>query len=289
MASYFVFSEEMMKNISCEDISALVAELCVRAATILPPDVAALLEGAAACETCPAAASALGDLVENFRYAAESGLPICQDTGMAVVFADIGQDVHITGGLFSDAVNEGVRRGYTEGLLRLSVVGDPLRRVNTGDNTPAVLHTRLVAGDGLTITVAPKGFGSENMSSLTMLLPSASPDEVAEAVTKAVVSAGAKPCPPLIIGVGLGGTAEQACIYAKRALLRESANADPFYAELEGDILSRINERGCGAQGFGGCNTALRVSIEPLATHIAGLPCAVNVSCHATRHACGVL
>ena len=278
-----------MKNISCEEISALVAELCVRAATELPSDVAALLEGAAARETCPAAESALGDLVENFRYAAQSGLPICQDTGMAVIFADVGQDVHITGGLFSDAVNEGVRRGYKDGLLRLSVVGDPLRRVNTGDNTPAVLHTRLVEGDKLSITVAPKGFGSENMSALIMLLPSASPDDVAEAITGAVVSAGAKPCPPLIIGVGLGGTADQACIYAKRALLREEAASDPFYAELERDVLARINARGCGAQGFGGCNTALRVSIEPLPTHIAGLPCAVNISCHAARHACGIL
>lgn len=278
-----------MKNISCEDISALVAELCIRAATELPSDVAELLKNAAKTETCPAAAAALGDLVENFSYAAESGLPICQDTGMAVVFADVGQDVCITGGLFEDAVNEGVRRGYERGYLRKSVVGDPLRRVNTEDNTPAVIHTRLVAGDGINITVAPKGFGSENMSSLTMLLPSASADAVAETVADAVVRAGAKPCPPLIVGVGLGGTAEQAMLEAKRALLRSGGHSDPFYAELETDILTRINARGCGAQGFGGSNTALAVRIEPLPTHIAGLPCAVNISCHADRHATGSL
>ncbi|MBR5114618.1 MAG: fumarate hydratase [Oscillospiraceae bacterium] len=278
-----------MKNISCEDISALVAELCIRAATELPSDVAELLKNAAKTETCPAAAAALGDLVENFSYAAESGLPICQDTGMAVVFADAGQDVRITGGLFEDAVNEGVRRGYERGYLRKSVVGDPLRRVNTEDNTPAVIHTRLVAGDGINITVAPKGFGSENMSSLTMLLPSASADAVAETVADAVVRAGAKPCPPLIVGVGLGGTAEQAMLEAKRALLRPGDNPDPFYAALEADILAKINERGCGAQGFGGDHTALAVRIEPLPTHIAGLPCAVNISCHADRHATGSL
>lgn len=278
-----------MKEITCEKISSLVAELCVRAATILPPEVAEMLDRASKSETCLAAASALSDLCENYRYAAESGLPICQDTGMAVVFADIGQDVHITGGLFSDAVNEGVRRGYTDGLLRLSVAGDPLRRLNTGDNTPAVLHTRLVGGDGISITVMPKGFGSENMTSLMMLLPSASRDDVANAVLKAVISAGAKPCPPLIIGVGLGGTSEQAALYAKRAVLRSGASPDPYYAELENDILTLINAKGCGAQGFGGCNTALAVHIEPLPTHIAGLPCAVNLSCHATRHATGKL
>lgn len=278
-----------MKYISCADITELVAELCVRAATVLPQDVAELLKKAAEAETCPAAAAALGDLVENFGYAAESGLPICQDTGMAVVFADIGQDAHITGGLFEEAVNEGVRRGYERGYLRKSVVGDPLRRVNTEDNTPAVIHTRLVEGDGLTITVAPKGFGSENMSALAMLLPSASADAVAEAVADAVVRAGAKPCPPLIVGVGLGGTAEQAMLAAKRALLRPGENGDPFYASLEADMLARINGRGCGAQGFGGNNTALAVRIEPLPTHIAGLPCAVNISCHADRHATGSL
>lgn len=276
-----------MKNISCADITELVAELCVRAATVLPPDVAELLKKAAESESCPAAAAALGDLVENFSYAAETGLPICQDTGMAVVFADVGQDAHITGGLFEEAVNEGVRRGYERGYLRKSVVSDPLRRVNTEDNTPAVIHTRLVEGDGITITVAPKGFGSENMSALLMLLPSASAEAVAEAVTDAVVRAGAKPCPPLIVGVGLGGTAEQAMLAAKRALLRSGENGDPFYAALEADMLARINGRGCGAQGFGGDNTALAVRIEPLPTHIAGLPCAVNISCHADRHATG--
>lgn len=278
-----------MKNVSCEDISALVAKLCIRAATELPADVASLMERAAERETCPAAKAALGDLVENFKYAAESGMPICQDTGMAVVFADVGQEVRITGGLFKDAVNEGVRRGYETGYLRKSVVGDPLRRVNTDDNTPAVIHTRLVAGDEIRITVAPKGFGSENMSSLAMLLPSATAEVVADTVADAVVRAGAKPCPPLIVGVGLGGTAEQAMLAAKRALLRPGENSDGFYASLEADIHARINARGCGAQGFGGSNTALAVRIEPLPTHIAGLPCAVNISCHADRHAEGVL
>ncbi|MBO6011441.1 MAG: fumarate hydratase [Oscillospiraceae bacterium] len=278
-----------MKNVSCEDISALVAKLCIRAATELPADVASLMERAAERETCPAAKAALGDLVENFKYAAESGMPICQDTGMAVVFADVGQEVRITGGLFEDAVNEGVRRGYETGYLRKSVVGDPLRRVNTDDNTPAVIHTRLVAGDEIRITVAPKGFGSENMSALIMLLPSATAEVVADTVADAVVRAGAKPCPPLIVGVGLGGTAEQAMLAAKRALLRPGENPDGFYASLEADILARINARGCGAQGFGGSNTALAVRLEPLPTHIAGLPCAVNISCHADRHAEGVL
>lgn len=233
----------------------------------------------------------LGDLVENFRFADEKGLPICQDTGMAVVFAELGQECRITGGLLSDAVNEGVARGYVEGHLRLSVVGDPLRRVNTNNNTPAILHLTLVEGDRLTLTVAPKGFGSENMTALKMLKPSVGPDAVVDFIVEAVSAAGSNPCPPVVVGVGLGGTSEMAALLAKRALLRpvDQHNPDPFYAELEEKALRRINALGIGPQGLGGATTALSVCILPHATHIAGLPCAVNLGCHVTRHAQAVL
>jgi fumarate hydratase subunit alpha len=242
-------------------------------------------------EESPVGAAILGDLVENFTFAGEKGLPICQDTGMAVVFCDVGQEVHITGGLLSDAVNEGVRRGYTEGFLRCSVVSDPLRRVNTNDNTPAILHTRLVAGDRLTITVAPKGFGSENMASLTMLKPSVTREQVEQTIVDAVSRAGSNPCPPIVVGVGLGGDFELSALLAKRALLRalDEDNPDPYYADMERSLLEKINALGIGPQGLGGRTTALKVSIEAYPTHIAGLPCAVNINCHVTRHACAVL
>ncbi|MBR6521771.1 MAG: fumarate hydratase [Oscillospiraceae bacterium] len=278
-----------MREIHCEEISALVEHLCIKANTVLPPELAMMLECASEAEECEAARSALEDIVENFKYADMAQLPICQDTGMAVVFAEIGQDVHIVGGLFEDAVNEGVSRGYVNGCLRKSVVRDPLRRVNTDDNTPAVLHTRLVAGDEIKITVAPKGFGSENMSASKMFLPSNTAEDIENFIVSVVKTAGARPCPPVVLGVGLGGTLEQAALIAKQALLRptDTRNADPFYAEMEQRALEKINALDIGAQGFGGKHTALAVNIEAKPTHIAGLPCVVNMSCHVTRHAEG--
>ncbi len=280
-----------MREISCAAISEAVARLCIRACTLLPAETAMLIECASEAEPFETARGVLCDLVENFTYAARSGLPICQDTGMAVVFADIGQEVHITGGSFSDAVDEGVRQGYAQGCLRKSVVADPLRRENTGDNTPAVLHTRLVPGDKLRLTVCPKGFGSENMSAMKLFLPSATREDILDFLVETVERAGSRPCPPVILGVGLGGTIEQAALLAKRALIRhmDDENADPFYAEMEAEALQRINALGIGPQGFGGATTALAVKINPCPTHIAGLPCVVNMSCHATRHAETVL
>ncbi|HHT16753.1 MAG TPA: fumarate hydratase [Papillibacter sp.] len=280
-----------MKTIPSAAITEAVERLCIEAATALPPDLCRLLEDAAQKEISPTGKAALEDIVKNFRLAAASGLPICQDTGMAVVFADIGQDVHITGGLFEDAVNEGVRRGYEKGYLRKSVVKDPIRRENTGDNTPAVVHFRIVEGDSLRLTVAPKGFGSENMSAMRLFLPSDSLETIESFIVDTVSSAGSNPCPPVVVGVGLGGTVEQCALLAKRALLREGhmAHPDSFYAEMEQRLLDKINRLGIGPQGFGGRYTAVKVSIETYPTHIAGLPCVVNMGCHATRHASCVL
>ena len=223
---------------------------------------------------------------ENLDAARRLNLPICQDTGMAVVFAEIGQEVHLTGGSFENAVNEGVRRGYVEGLLRCSVVGDPLRRINTEDNTPAVLHTRIVPGDRVTLTACPKGFGSENMSRLKMMTPAAGPQQMIDFVTETVRLAGGNPCPPVVLGVGIGGDFELCAQLAKKALCRllDEPNPDPFYHQLEQDMLRAVNELNVGPQGFGGDVTALAVNIETYATHIAGLPVAVNVGCHVTRH-----
>ena len=280
-----------MREIPCEKITEAVEALCIKAATLLPPDVGILLECARDSEASAAGKAALCDIVDNFKYAAEAGLPICQDTGMTVVFLDIGQDVHLTGGNIYDAVNEGVRRGYVNGALRKSVVRDPLRRENTNDNTPAVIHTRIVPGEKIEITVAPKGFGSENMSAMKMLLPSAGEKAVEDFIAETVDAAGSNPCPPVIVGVGLGGTVEMAAILAKRALVRpaDERNPDEYYAAMENRLLRRINRLGIGPQGFGGINTALAVNIEVYPTHIAGLPCVVNLSCHATRHAKAVL
>ena len=241
-------------------------------------------------EDWPGACALLEQITDNYRLAEASSMPICQDTGMACVFLKIGQDVHINGNL-TEAIDEGVRRGYREGYLRKSVVADPLRRVNTDDNTPAVIHTKIVPGDVLKLTVAPKGFGSENMSKMKMFLPSNTKDQIIEFITECVSEAGAQPCPPIIVGVGLGGTVEKAELLAKQALSRpiDTRNADKFYADMETECLDKINKLGIGPQGFGGITTALAVNIEVFPTHIAGLPCAVNIGCHATRHADCVL
>lgn len=280
-----------MREIAYSEIADAVCGLCIEANTILPADLRCAIEGARAAEASPVGRAILGDLVENYTFAAEKGLPICQDTGMAVVFAQLGQEVHITGGLLEDAVNEGVARGYAVGRLRCSVVGDPLRRENTGDNTPAVLHLQLAAGDKLRLTVAPKGFGSENMSRIAMLKPSDGLAGVKRFILETVELAGPNPCPPIVVGVGVGGTFDKCALLAKRALLRDMGvpSDNPFYADLERELLEQINASGIGPQGFGGRTTALAVHIETLPTHIAGLPCAVNINCHVARHVTEVL
>lgn len=279
-----------MRTINAQTITETIARLCVEANRNLPEDVAHALHAALDEEPFAPAKDLLSLLTKNEQIARSMQMPICQDTGMAVVFADVGQDVHIEGD-FTAAVNEGVRRGYTDGLLRKSVVGDPLRRVNTKDNTPAVLHVRLVPGDTLTLTVAPKGFGSENMSRLQMLTPASGVDGVRRFVLDTVRAAGANPCPPMILGIGIGGDFEQVAENAKRALMLPIGrkNDDPYYAALEDELLARINETGIGPQGLGGKTTCLGLHIIAAPTHIAGLPVAVNVSCHVTRHASAVL
>lgn len=280
-----------MREISCTDISALVERLCIQAATVLPDDLCRVIEQAEKKEESPVGKGILQDIVTNFQMAREKGVPICQDTGMAVVFLEIGQEVHITGGSLNDAINLGVHNGYLNGFLRCSVVGDPLRRQNTGDNTPAVIHTTIVPGDGFHITVAPKGFGSENMSAMRMFTPAASWQDIEDWIVSSVSTAGSNPCPPVIVGVGLGGTIEQCALEAKKALMMpmDTPNPDEFYGEKEQALLEHINRLGIGPQGMGGRITALAVRIRPYATHIAGLPCVVNMSCHVTRHASGEL
>lgn len=280
-----------MRTIHCKDISRTVARLCMEANYRLPADVQRALEAGRQKEMSPVGQSILEDIEENYRYAGTQSIPICQDTGMAVIFCELGQEVHIEGGLLEDAVNEGVRRGYLEGYLRSSVVADPLRRENTGDNTPAVLHLRLTEGEFLRITAAPKGFGSENMSALKMFTPAATAEDIERYIVETVSAAGSNPCPPIILGVGLGGTAETAALLAKTALLRSPLedHKDPFYAEMEHRLLEKINRLGIGPQGLGGTVTALGVNIETYPTHIAGLPCALNFGCHVTRHASAVL
>ena len=277
-----------MRELNATLITEAIARMCIRANTRLPNDVKAAISAARQEEDWPTACTILDHIVEN--YSIEDGTPICQDTGMACVFLEVGQDVHICGDLTA-AVNEGVRRGYEEGYLRKSVVGDPLERVNTGDNTPAMLYTELVPGDKVKITVAPKGFGSENMSRIAMLKPSDGLEGVKRFIIDAVAQAGPNPCPPIVVGVGIGGTFDQCALLAKQALLRETGvqNPDPFYAKLEQELLASINALGIGPQGFGGRTTALAVHIETLPTHIAGLPCAVNINCHVSRHVTEVL
>ncbi len=275
-----------MRDIDISLIAAAVSDACIRANKVLPDDLAKLIEDGAQSETDDVPKSIMCSLCDNLCAAKELDIPICQDTGMAVVFAKIGQEVHFTGGSFAGAVNEGVARGYTEGYLRKSVVSDPLRRVNTGDNTPAVLHIELTEGDKVELTVAPKGFGSENMSALRMFTPSASREDIIDYVVDIVRRAGSNPCPPMVIGVGIGGDFEQCALLAKKALCRpvSEPNADEFYADMERAILDSANELGIGPQGFGGKTTALSAAIEAAPTHIAGLPVAVNIGCHVTRH-----
>ena len=280
-----------MREISCADISALVEQLCIQAATVLPDDLCWVIQKAEEKEESPVGKGILQDITTNFQMAREKGVPICQDTGMAVVFLEIGQEVHVTGGSLNDAINLGVHNGYLNGFLRCSVVSDPLRRQNTGDNTPAVIHTTIVPGDGFSVTVAPKGFGSENMSAMRMFTPAATWQDIEDWIVSSVSTAGSNPCPPVVVGVGLGGTIEQCALEAKKALLMpmDTPNPDAFYGEKEQALLAHINRLGIGPQGMGGRITALAVHIRPYATHIAGLPCVVNMSCHVTRHASGAL
>lgn len=275
-----------MREVSVALIEQTVKDMCISANKILPADLEERICECAECEVCELPRSIMNSLKENMQAAREMDTPVCQDTGMAVVFAEIGQDVHLVGGSFEKAVNEGVARGYTEGYLRCSVVSDPLRRVNTGNNTPAVIHTRIVDGDRVKITVAPKGFGSENMSCLKMLTPSATREDIINYVVDAVKTAGGNPCPPMVIGVGIGGTFEQCALLAKTALCRNISekNADEYYSSMEAEMLQKINQLNIGPQGFGGKTTALSVAVEARPTHIAGLPVAVNIGCHVTRH-----
>lgn len=275
-----------MKNIDAKVIEDTVARLCIEANLRLPPDVINAIESAEKAEPWDGAKRILSLLGDNVRIASEKTLPVCQDTGMACVFVELGQDVHIDGD-FEEAVDNGVRRGYGEGYLRKSVVCDPLRRVNTGDNTPALVTVKLTRGDKMRITVMPKGFGSENMSALKMLKPADGVEGVKNFVLETVEKAGANPCPPIIVGVGIGGSFDKAAYLAKHALLRpvDEPNPDEYYAALERELLDKINALGIGPQGFGGKTTALAVLIEAMPTHVAGLPVAVNISCHATRRA----
>ena len=279
-----------MKIISAAAITEVVARLCIQANTRLPDDVAAALVKSRQEEPWPLARDMLGLLWDNMELAGARELPICQDTGMACVFVELGQQVHIEGD-FEQAVHEGVRRGYGEGYLRKSIVADPLRRVNTGDNTPAAITLRLVPGEDCRITVAPKGFGSENMSRLGMLKPADGAEGVKRFVVETVRLAGSNPCPPTVLGIGIGGSFDKVAALAKHALLRplDEPNPDPFYAQLEQELLEEINSLGIGPQGFGGRTTCLGLAIETAPTHVAGLPVAVNVSCHVTRRATAVL
>jgi len=276
-----------VREVDVADVTAAIERLCMEANYDLPRDVYAALEAAKKTEESPVGRAVLDQLTENADIAARDRVPICQDTGYAVLFIDVGQDVHFTGGGFEDAVHEGVRRGYTEGYLRKSVVEEPAHaRSNTKDNTPAVIHTRIVPGDGVRILFMPKGGGAENMSSLNMLKPAQGVQGVIDAVVETVSKAGSNPCPPVVIGVGIGGTIDMVTVLAKKALAREigSRHPDPRLAELEDELLRRINALGIGPQGLGGTTTALAVFIEEMPSHIASMPMAVNVQCHAQRH-----
>lgn len=274
-----------MRVVKSSVITQTVRDLCIDTNIQMPKDLEKKIIDSQKQEENELGREILADLCENMTAARDMNLPICQDTGMAVILADVGQEIYIDGD-FEAAIHAGVKAGYTEGLLRASVVGDPLRRENTGDNTPAIIHTRLVPGDQMKLTVAPKGFGSENMSALKMMNPSAQKKDIIKFVTNTVVSAGSNPCPPVVVGVGIGGDFEFCALLAKRALCRSvsAENPDPYYREMEKEMLIALNQTGIGPQGFGGRVTALRVMIEVYPTHIAGLPVAVNMGCHVTRH-----
>ena len=275
-----------MKTINVNEIIKTVKELSIEANYYLPNDVKEAIEKAEKNEKWPIANNILNKILENSQIASAEKMPICQDTGMACVFIDIGQDVHIIGGNLEEAINEGVRQGYEEGFLRKSVVKDPLHRVNTNDNTPALIYYNMVPGDKVKITVAPKGFGSENMSRIAMLKPSDGLEGVKNFVLETVRMAGPNPCPPIVIGIGIGGNFDKVAYLAKKALIRpvNENNTDEFYGNLEKELLEEVNKIGIGPQGFGGKTTALALNIETYPTHIAGLPVAVNINCHATRH-----
>lgn len=275
-----------MRAVNVEEITKNVKEMCIEANHYLSKDMDCALKNAVETEKAPLGRKILKQLQENLQIAADDMIPICQDTGMAVIFLEIGQEVHFEGGLLEDAVNEGVRQGYAEGFLRKSVVGDPIIRENTKDNTPAVIHCKLVAGDKVKITVAPKGFGSENMSRVFMLKPADGIEGVKDAVLTAVKDAGPNACPPMVVGVGVGGTFEKCALMAKEALTREvGLHSDiPYVKEMEEELLERINRSGIGPGGLGGTTTALAVNVNTYPTHIAGLPVAVNICCHVNRH-----
>lgn len=275
-----------MREIQCSKITEVIRKLCIEANEHLPEDVKCAIKTARKEEDGEIAKGILDNIIENYEIADHENVPICQDTGMAVVFMEIGQDVHITGGDLTECVNEGVRQGYIDGYLRKSVVKDPIRRGNTGDNTPAILYTEIVPGEQIKITVGPKGFGSENMSRIMMFKPSAGLEGIKDFIIETVRFAGPNPCPPMVVGVGIGGTFDRCALLAKKALMRPlgSSNKDPFYADLEKELLLKINSLGIGPQGLGGRTTAIGLNIETFPTHIAGMPCAVNINCHVTRH-----
>lgn len=276
-----------MRTLNVSEVTDAIREMCIEANHFLSDDMKSAMGRAADREEAPLGRQILEQLQENMEIAANDMIPICQDTGMAVIFMEIGQDVHFEGGVLEEAVNEGVRKGYEEGFLRKSVVRDPILRENTGDNTPAVVHYAIVPGDRVKITVAPKGFGSENMSRIFMLKPADGIEGVKDAVLAAVKDAGPNACPPMVVGVGIGGTFEKCAVMAKEALLRpvDKFSEIPYVRELEEELLEKINRSGIGPGGLGGTTTALAVNINTYPTHIAGLPVAVNICCHVNRHA----
>ena len=276
----------MIRTVDTKIITENVKEMCIEANHYLSKDMDIAMKNAVTTEKSELGRKILNQLQDNLKIADEEMIPICQDTGMAVIFLEVGQDVHFEGEAIEDAINEGVRQGYTEGYLRKSVVKDPLIRENTKDNTPAVIHYSIVPGDKVKITIAPKGFGSENMSQIRMFKPSAGLQGIKDFILEVVETAGPNPCPPMVVGVGIGGTFDKCALLAKKALMRplDSQNPDPFYADLEKEMLEKVNKLGIGPQGFGGKTTAIGLNIETMPTHIAGMPCAVNINCHVTRH-----
>ena len=280
-----------MRSVDVSIVTRNIKEMCIQANHFLSEDMDIAMKNAVETEKAPLGKQILTQLQENLKIAGEDMIPICQDTGMACVFLEIGQDVHFTGGDLNDAINEGVRRGYDKGYLRKSVVKDPVRRGNTGDNTPAMIYTEIVPGDQVKVTVGPKGFGSENMSQIRMFKPSAGLQGIKDFILEVVETAGPNPCPPMVVGVGIGGTFDKCALLAKKALMRplNTENPDPYYADLEKEMLEKINKLGIGPQGFGGKTTAIGLNIETMPTHIAGMPCAVNINCHVTRHKTEVL